>query len=115
MLCWPAHPIQVFYHDVDPKAGEHAASLLKSQSLPVFSSPLTYAAYMDIPTTYLFTQDDRSLPVMKQELMVSEARKAGAKIETETWKCAHSPFLIDPDAVAGLIRRRAGENGGEKL
>ena len=104
-------PIETFYHDCDPAAAQRAASLLQKWSFVTMSSPLTYAAYVDIPTTYLYCDQDVAVLPAKQLQLVQEAReKAGATIEVVTLKgSGHSPFIKDPEFVAGVIRKAAGE------
>ena len=112
MTVMPKKPITTFYHDVEPTLAEHAASLLKPESLGVFMSPLTHAAYLEIPSTYLFCEDDQCVPLAKQQQMVQSCRdKVGASIKTETVNSSHSPFLSHTEYVEKLIRRLAGESG----
>ena len=69
-------------------------------------SALTYAAWRKIPSTYLYCENDNGIPLARQEQMV--ARAAGA-ISTERCSAGHSPFLSQPDLVARIIRKAAGE------
>ena len=110
MLCYVLTPVDSLYHDCDPKEAAHAVSLLKSQSLAVYSSPLTYAADMDIPTTYLYCEEDRVIPYGTQLQYVKWVREKGAQIETVELKgSSHTPFMKDPGFVAAVSRRVAGE------
>lgn len=112
MLVTVRSPIKMFYHDVEPKLAEKAASMLKTESMGCFLSPCTYAAYMDIPSTYLVCEDDQCVPAAKQRQMVQNCNeKAGAKIKLESVKTSHSPWLSQPEWVEKLIRRIAGEAG----
>lgn len=66
-----------------------------------FLTPLTYAAYQDIPAAYLLCKNDKMIPYIKQQ---RTAREAGIKI-TETIDSAHSPFLSQPQAVVDFVHR----------
>jgi pimeloyl-ACP methyl ester carboxylesterase len=60
---------------------------------------LTETAWSTIPNTYVICEADNAIPVAAQELM---AKRADAIERLDT---SHSPFLSQPGALAGLIRR----------
>jgi pimeloyl-ACP methyl ester carboxylesterase len=70
-------------------------------------SPLKYAAYKDIPTTYLLSRNDQGLPYERQKELVEGA---GVGITTVTCDADHSPFLSQPKLVEQVIRKAAGEH-----
>ena len=71
-------------------------------------SPCTYAAWRDVPSTYLYCLQDAAIPIEIQKAMV-EGTASGTGIKTETVDASHSPFLSKPDEVTAAIRRAAGE------
>lgn len=95
----------IFYNDLTPEYAENMRQLLKQQSFQTFKSKLTYAAYRDIPTTYLLCTRDNAIPIVGQEGMVEQAKKSGAEISTVTLEASHSPFCSMPDAVAEACQR----------
>ena len=102
-------PFEVFYNDLPTEEAEFQASNLKLQSPDTFDAKLMYPAYMDIPATYLLCEQDQAIPYERQKRLVADARAAGAKLETVTCSAGHSPFLSQPELVANVIRRAAGE------
>jgi hypothetical protein len=56
-------------------------------------SEASYAAWKDIPTTYV---------------MIADARGKGANIDVERIQSSHSPFLSRPQRIADIVRRVAG-------
>jgi hypothetical protein len=73
----------------------------------VFGSPLTYAAWRYIPTTYLLCTEDRTvLPVFQEKMVERTEGKVDVLVRL---KSSHSPFLSHVDEVEELIRKAAGE------
>ena len=70
---------------------------LARQSLSVTGAPVSAAAWLQVPSTYLVCADDRGIPAVAQREF---ARRAGQVVEFEA---GHHPFLSQPDAVADLI------------
>jgi hypothetical protein len=101
-----ANPEDVFYNDLDKETAQLWVSQLKHQSYKVMSSKPTYAAWRDIPCTYLFCEDDHALPFFVQKQLVASSN---VPFRTESVKASHSPFLSVPDKVTAAIRRCAGE------
>lgn len=110
LLIYHLTPIESLYHDCDPDEAAKAVELLRPHSFATFSTPLTYEAWRDIPSTYLYCDDDRAIPYKKQVQMVEMAREARVEIATVTLEgSGHSPFLKDPEFVARVIRKAVGE------
>ncbi|KAJ5771855.1 hypothetical protein N7520_002384 [Penicillium odoratum] len=105
----PADPDKIFYNDCDPAQVESAVASLKPHSYQCFHSPCTYAAWKEIPSTYLYCLQDAAIPIAVQKMMVEETAK-GFPINTETVDASHSPFISKPDELAAAIRRAAGED-----
>jgi pimeloyl-ACP methyl ester carboxylesterase len=61
---------------------------------------LTQVAYTKIPTTYLYCENDRALPLAVQEMMVKQAG-----LDAQELRCGagHSPFLSQPDVFVESI------------
>lgn len=98
------NPESIFYNDMGP---EHAADMkrhLKQHSNRVFMSKLTYAAYRDIPMTFILCTKDKAMPIVAQEGMVAQAKSLGADITTVTLEASHSPFFSMPDAVVAACQ-----------
>jgi pimeloyl-ACP methyl ester carboxylesterase len=66
---------------------------------------LTYLAYKYCTVTYLVCEDDQTLPVEMQRMMVEKVRKTNVKVMEESCGAGHSPFLSHPDTVVNVIER----------
>ncbi|PWY96052.1 alpha/beta-hydrolase [Aspergillus sclerotioniger CBS 115572] len=104
----PDRPDEVFYNDMSDEDVQSAVSALRPHSYQTYHSPCTYAAWKDIPTTYLYCAQDAAIPLKVQRMMVEELA-AGYPIRTEFTDASHSPFYSTPTEVALAIRRAAGE------
>jgi pimeloyl-ACP methyl ester carboxylesterase len=105
----PKTPKDIFYNDVDDETADAMANSLEPHSYRTFYSPVTYAAWKHVPSTYLYCLQDAAIPIHIQKMMVEETGK-GAEFRTETLDASHSPFLSMPEQMAKSIRRAAGEN-----
>lgn len=103
-----ANPQQTFYHDCDTAQIESSIAALKPHSYQTLHSPCTYAAWRDVPSTYLYCTEDAAIPLVVQQAMV-EGTAMGIDMKTETLHASHSPFLSKPDETTAAIRRSAGE------
>jgi pimeloyl-ACP methyl ester carboxylesterase len=100
-------PIEALYHDVPQELAEKLAADLRPQSVPVMSSPCQYTAWKHIPTTYLLGENDKMISYERQKQLIEDA---GVPIATYTCDAGHSPFVSQPEFVAKVIRRAAGED-----
>lgn len=105
----PATPEKVFYNDCNEMQIQKALSALRPHSYQTFHSPCTYAAWKEVPSTYLYCLQDAAIPVSVQKMMVEETAK-GYIMATEMVDASHSPFISKPDEVTASIRRAAGED-----
>lgn len=104
----PEGPEQVFYNDLPKEEQDAAVKKLVPQSYQVMHSPLTYCAWRDVPTSYLYCEQDQAIPIHIQKLMV-EGTAEGVNIQTSVVDAGHSPFMGKPKETADAIRRAAGE------
>ncbi|KAJ5800632.1 uncharacterized protein N7518_002700 [Penicillium psychrosexuale] len=104
----PADPVGTFYNDLTPAQIETCLADIKPHSYQTMHSPCTYAAWRDVPSTYMYCLQDAAIPIEIQKGMV-EGTAGGYDIKTETVDASHSPFLSKPDEVTAAIRRAAGE------
>jgi pimeloyl-ACP methyl ester carboxylesterase len=92
-------PVNVFYNDVDAETARCAVSQLGYQSYASMQQPLTEAAWTSIPSTYVICEADNAIPVAAQEEMANHAD------DIQRLNSSHSPFLSQPAALAGLLKR----------
>ena len=93
----------LFYHDCSPEDIAWAESQLRPQ--PLGQAPQAYAraAWRDVESTYIVCLDDQTLALDFQRDCASFADTV---IELEG---SHSPMLAQPEAVAAVIARAAGQ------
>jgi hypothetical protein len=92
-------PTKVVYNDVDAPTARRAVSQLGYQSHASMRQELTETAWETIPSTYVICEADNAIPVATQELIAARAD------DVQRLSTSHSPFLSQPAALAGLIRR----------
>ena len=98
-------PREFFYHDLPADEADYWASQLTSQSLKALfeGGEYGYAGWMDVPSWYIGTIEDRGLPVVVQRMGVGMARAMGARVEHRELQTSHSPFLSQPEETVGLV------------
>ncbi|KAK2757635.1 hypothetical protein FQN54_004604 [Arachnomyces sp. PD_36] len=89
-----------FYNDLSPELAKYYVSLLRTQSVAVNFSRLTYEGYRHIPSAYLICNRDQALAPRVQRRMVKDAEIGFVK----DIDASHSPFLSQPEVVANFIR-----------
>ncbi|KAK2595350.1 hypothetical protein QQS21_006950 [Conoideocrella luteorostrata] len=103
----PDNPGEIFYNDLPQERIEQLKKQLKPQSYQVMHSPLTYAAWKEVPSTYLYCTRDNAIPMEIQKMMV-ERTAAGCNMKTDEVDASHSPFISRPKEVADSILRALG-------
>lgn len=112
----PEGPIQIFYNDIDDEGTlSRLVSGLKPQTYAAFKGRSTYVPWLEIGTTYILCSKDNALPFEAQEAMVSNAKKViedrGCNVNIHDIKLetSHTPFVSQPEMVAHILRKAAGE------
>ncbi|MGJ6967958.1 alpha/beta hydrolase [Streptosporangium sp. G11] len=90
-------PRTSLYGDLTDADAEQAMSGLVQQTVRSFAEKVDAAAWRDIPSTYIVTEQDKSLPPALQEQMAAQAT------EIRRITSSHSPFLSQPRRLAALI------------
>ena len=108
----PEDAKKIFYNDLSSTEAEKWASELTHQSLGVYSSSQTYAAWRYIPSTYVIgSQDQTTFTPEVVEMIINEAkRQEPSAFDTiETCDGGHCLMLSRPQWLADVLRRAAGE------
>lgn len=97
---WPPDVAsELFYHDCPPAVADAAAGGLRPQSPAPITEPTPLAVFPDVPTHYIGCRDDRA--VSGEWARTTARERLGVDV---TWiGGSHSPFLADPDGLAGLF------------
>lgn len=96
-----------FYNQCSPAQQEDLPKQLQSHAWKTFLSPVTYTAWRDIPSTFLFCENDNVIPPEVQGAML---KVEGNLFEVGICNGDHSPFASRPERTAEVIRKAAGEN-----
>ncbi|KAE8392896.1 Alpha/beta hydrolase family-domain-containing protein [Aspergillus alliaceus] len=100
----------VFYHDCDPKDVDEAVELLGTFPPGPLSVPATYAAYREIPSTYIVCENDRALALSYQERMIAQGEGAFQIEAAVIFRC-HIHNTAAPNALTDSARTAESENG----
>ena len=102
-------PEHWFYNDLPTAEAKKWSDLLRQQSWGAYTEDTTYAAYKDIPCSYLYCTKDNAIPLEGQKALVAARVADGAQFGyTETVEASHSPFLSMPERTSEFIRQVAG-------
>ncbi|KAJ5186094.1 hypothetical protein N7491_006035 [Penicillium cf. griseofulvum] len=93
--CWSSQQDTVFYNDMSPEEQQKAISKLKPHALKAFHEPATHEPWHEMPSMYMFCDQDAALPLHAQE---SFAETLGNPV-TYHVDASHSAFLSVPDKV----------------
>lgn len=101
----------LFYQDLPDDVALALGKDLRPQSLGVFWSTTSYAAWKHIPTTYVICEQDTPSTVAAAGYLVSTAQATeGSKIDKVLKRqVGHSPFLSQPEWTVQMLMEEAGE------
>ena len=77
---------------------------LQIQPGRAYNKRVEYAAWRQVPSTYLICENDRCVAPPIQEYMASQIRG-----DVERCAATHMVMLTMPEVVVDLVRRKAGE------
>jgi hypothetical protein len=109
---------EVFYHDVPEPLVKQYARELGKQPMATFTTPVVHAGWKSVPSTYVYTTIDRSLPLGYQQFMARRAKEAAGReggnvvpFEGEfgevSLESGHTPFLSMTEKLGGVLIRAA--------
>ena len=108
----PKEAIDVFYNDMSRPEAEYWASQLLPQSIGVFWSKTTYAAWRYIRSTYVLCGRDQSMSLPYGEMILSAAQSSPPHMIDTVEKCdvaGHCVMLSQIQWTVDMLRRAAGE------
>lgn len=108
----PEDAKRIFYNDISSAEGDEWASKLTHQSLGVYSSIQTHAAWRHIPSTYVIgEQDQTTFTPQVVQMIINGAKQLepGAFDVVEKCDGGHCLMISRPQWLADVLRRAAGE------
>ena len=112
MTVSPSDAKAIFYNDLSPAQADEWASTLTHQSLGVYSSTQTYAAWRYIPSTYVIGERDQTIFTPRVvDMIINGAREMEPSAFDVVERCdgGHCLMISRPEWLAGVLRRAAGE------
>lgn len=108
----------IFYHDVSEPLFLQYACLLGKQPTATFTTPVVHAGWRSVPSTYVYTVQDRQLPLAYQQFMVKRAQEVAGQdgnalrpFEGEIGELyvdsGHTPFLSMTEKMGDILIRTA--------
>lgn len=98
------------FSDVDRAQGIELAKQFGHHSIASFASKLTYAAYKTIPVSYIFCEEDQTVPPQVQQAVIDMmSNESGKEVDVHTIKSGHCPNISQPENLVKIIRRAVGE------
>jgi pimeloyl-ACP methyl ester carboxylesterase len=107
----------VFYHDVPEPMFSQYAALLGKHPMSTFSTPVVHAGWRSVPSTYVYTRQDRPLPLLFQEFMAKRTQRVGSEggglrpFDGEMGEVyvdsGHTPFLSNTEEMGDILIRAA--------
>lgn len=100
----------VFYNDLSDEEATKWISKLKHQSEGVYITPVTYAAWRYIPSTYVIgTEDKSSVSREVVDYMINQDQPNAIDSVETCEGGGHCLMISRPDWLASALRRAAGE------
>ncbi|KAF7360669.1 hypothetical protein MVEN_00798600 [Mycena venus] len=111
MITDPAKCAPISFSNLPPDEALAWARGLSTHSAISFSQPLTYAAYKDIPTSYLFCEEDKLVTPEQQNKIIAglESEMDGKSVERHSIKADHAINVSQPNAVVAVVRKALGD------
>lgn len=99
----------MFYQDVDDSVVAELVKDLRPQSFGSFWSTTTYAAWRNIPTTYILCMGDSPTTVVAAQYLIDTAKASGPHKIDNVIKAdsGHSPFISKPQWTAETLIQEA--------
>ncbi|KAF7360613.1 Alpha/beta-hydrolase [Mycena venus] len=107
----PAGCAPVNYSDLPPIEALSWASRMREHAAGSFLQNVTYAAYKDIPVSYLVCEEDKVVPSELQNRYIAkmESEMGEKRVDRHPVRAGHCINASQPETVATVIRRALGE------
>ncbi|KAF7358003.1 AB hydrolase-1 domain-containing protein [Mycena venus] len=112
MVMDPAGCAPIVYSDLAPEEALSWAKQMPNHSAVSFGQKLTYAAYKDIPASYLFCEGDKCVtPELQNRIIAAmESEMGGRIVDRHSAKADHAVNISQPKTMVEVIRRATGDS-----
>ncbi|KAJ5591558.1 alpha/beta-hydrolase [Penicillium hispanicum] len=100
-MMYPQNPRDKFYNDLDDETASKYLAAIVPHAPEAMRTPLTYAAYRDVPSNYIFSTRDAGFPLAAQQKIATIPGQA--VVRTYSIDAGHFAMLSQPQAVAEVI------------
>ncbi|KAF8205315.1 Alpha/Beta hydrolase protein [Mycena galopus ATCC 62051] len=106
----PAKCAPLTFSDLPLDEGVAWASKLSSHSAISFGQKLTYAAYKDIPVSYLFCEEDKLVTPEQQNKIIAglESEMGGKTVDRHPVKSDHAINASQPKTMVDVVMKAMG-------
>ncbi|KAF5860703.1 hypothetical protein ETB97_001210 [Aspergillus alliaceus] len=98
---YPKSPRERFYNDLDDESASKYLAAIVHHAPETMRTPLTYEAYRDVPTNYIFCTRDAGFPLVAQQKIATIPGEG--VVRTYSIDAGHFAMLSQPQAVADVI------------
>ncbi|ROW14958.1 hypothetical protein VPNG_03303 [Cytospora leucostoma] len=97
----PKDAVWGLYHDLEPEDQEEQRAGIRPHFLSALLGKATYEAWRDVPSTYVYTTEDR------WDICLANAKKAGVHVDVVKFSSAHAPYIKHREEIAELVAKAA--------
>ena len=97
-------PVYALHNDTSKEVAAYWSTYVTHSDLTAFATPLQFAAWRYIPSTYLLCELDQCIPPQAQEAMVALTE---SKVKVERLASGHMPMLSMPQKLVEVLEREA--------
>ena len=97
-------PVYALHNDTSKEIAAYWSTYVTHSDLTAFATPLQFAAWRYIPSTYLLCELDQCVPPQVQEAMIALTE---GKVKVERLASGHMPMLSMPQKFVEVLEREA--------
>jgi len=111
MVMDPAKSAPVNFSDLPPGEALSWAANMPNHAAASFGQNITYAAYKDVPVSYLFCEEDKVVtPELQNKIIAGmESQMGGRRVDRHSVRAGHCVNASQPKTVAAVVRRALGD------
>ncbi len=107
---FPKDPVQLFYGGIDQEVVDKALPHLVRFPMSALTTATKGSAWRSLPVTYVYTQQDYSVPSVYQDIMIEKVRKEGVVPKIKEYDTSHSVFItMQQEMVQAVVKAAEDE------
>lgn len=101
--CLPNDPKTGLFAGLSPEDYQEQLDFMVPFASGGFEGRATYAAWKDIPSTYIYSTKDMWTPTVYQDLFLKQAEEDGVQVRVEKFDVAHAMQAEDPQGIVRVV------------